>query len=81
MAKMNWTKNTANRKIDHYQDEIDRRLLSLEKSQEKINLGIHKDHDCQTIIMETGPHAAKVICVDCDGKFVTWLSKDIIKQT
>lgn len=81
MAKMNWAKNAANRKVDHYQDAIDRSLSKSKKPRKEINLGIHKDHDCQIVIMQTGPHAAKVICNDCNGKFVTWLSKDTIQQT
>lgn len=74
---MNWAKNTANRKIDHYQDAIDRNSPEF-KILKKINLGIHENHDCQIITRQIGPHAGKVICIDCDGKFVTWLPKDYI---
>ena len=78
MAKMDWAKNTANRKIDHYQDAIDRNSPELKNLKTKLNLGIHEDHDCQIIILQSGPHAGKVICIDCDGKFVTWLPKNYI---
>ena len=44
----------------------------------KQNLGIHKTHDWEIVNTPTGPHAGKVICNTCKGKFVSWLPKGYI---
>ena len=44
----------------------------------KQNLGIHEAHDWAIINKPTGPHAGKVICNTCNGKFVSWLPKGYI---
>lgn len=38
-------------------------------------LGIHRDHNWEIINKPTGPHAGKVICNSCEGKFVAWIPK------
>ena len=77
MTKLNWTKNTTNRKIDHYADAIERNQSKPKKTKKDINLGIHEKHNWQIVKTQTGPHAGKIICNDCNGKFVTWLPKGI----
>jgi len=42
------------------------------------NLGIHKDHDWQIINKPSGPHAGKIICNTCKGKWIAWLPKGYI---
>ena len=54
-------------------DERKQRLLS-----QHIELGTHSQHDLDLVKLETGPHAAKLICITCDGKFIRWLPKGII---
>lgn len=42
------------------------------------HLGAHKDHQWEIVNKPSGPHAGKVICNSCGGKFVTWLPKGYI---
>ena len=42
------------------------------------SLGIHRDHELEPVLIPTGPHAGKVVCVTCNSKFVTWLPKKLI---
>lgn len=42
------------------------------------HLGIHKEHDWEIINKPTGPHAGKIICNTCGGKFVNWIPKGYI---
>lgn len=49
-----------------------------QRSKLQQQLGVHKSHDWQIINKPTGPHAGKVVCNTCNGKFVTWLPKDYI---
>jgi hypothetical protein len=44
---------------------------------QKIELGIHKDHDLDIIPLTSGPHSSKLICITCNNKFIRWLSKGI----
>lgn len=44
------------------------------------HLGVHESHDWQIINKSTGPHAGKVVCNTCNGKFVTWLPKGYISS-
>lgn len=44
------------------------------------SLGVHKDHDWEIVNKSTGPHAGKVICNTCGGKFVSWLPKGYISS-
>jgi hypothetical protein len=46
---------------------------------QEINLGIHEKHIWQPVLGNFGPHQGKIICNTCDGKFVTWLSKQHIR--
>ena len=43
-------------------------------------LGIHQDHDWEIVNKPTGPHAGKIICNTCRGKFVNWIPKGYIKS-
>jgi len=53
-----------------------RQKQSLKK---EINLGNHEDHKWQPVLGSFGPHQGKVICNTCNGKFVTWLSKQHVR--
>jgi len=54
------------------------KLFSLENPKNKnINLGIHEEHDWHPIKGPFGPHAGKIICNTCGGKFIKWLPKGI----
>ena len=55
MTKLNWTKNTTNRKIDHYADAIERNQSKPKKTKKDINLGIHENHNWQIVKTQTGP--------------------------
>ena len=45
-----------------------------------IDLGIHENHTWEPIISPpNSTHAGKIICNTCNGKWVTWLSKDHVK--
>lgn len=86
MTKLNWEKRKAYDKIDHYEWAKQRRKIQDKKWQPfslenpkniNINLGIHENHNWQPIRGTFGPHAGKVICNTCGGKFVTWLPKGI----
>lgn len=46
---------------------------------QEINLGKHENHNWQPVLGNFGPHQGKVICNTCNGKFVTWLSKQHIR--
>ena len=78
MAKLNHQKRNQYDKIDHYAEAIERNQLKKKKPKKDIKLGIHENHNWQVIKIDTGPHAGKVICNDCNGKFVTWLPKGSI---
>ena len=54
-------------------DQRKQRLLN-----QHIELGTHSEHDLDIIKLDTGPHAAKLICVSCENKFIRWLPKGII---
>ena len=54
-------------------NERKQRLLN-----QKINLGIHEDHDLDVIKLDSGPHAAKLVCIECNNKFIRWLPKGIL---
>jgi hypothetical protein len=41
-------------------------------------LGIHENHEWEIINKPTGPHAGKIVCNTCGGKFVNWIPKDYI---
>lgn len=43
-----------------------------------LKLGTHEKHELDVILQASGPHAGKIICKTCNGKFVTWLPKAII---
>jgi len=82
MAKIDWTKNNRNAKVDWYAEakEENNRWIKKPKSKKlpknkEINLGIHEKHDWQVIKIDKGPHAGKIICNTCGGKWVTWLPK------
>ena len=78
MAKLNHQKRNQYDKIDHYAEAIERNQSKKKKPKKDIKLGIHENHNWQVIKIDTGPHAGKVICNDCNGKFVTWLPKGSI---
>ena len=44
----------------------------------KINLGKHENHDWQPLKGPFGPHAGKIVCNTCSGKWVAWLPKGSI---
>ncbi len=84
MAKINHEKRNQYDKIDHYHWAKERRkiqdkkwkLFKLENPKEiKVNLGIHEKHNWQVKKGPFGPHSGKIICNDCEGKFVAWLPK------
>jgi len=35
----------------------------------------HKGHKQEIVLGPFGPHAGKVVCVKCKGKFVRWATK------
>ena len=37
---------------------------------------VHKDHQVQIIAKPQGIHAAKLVCLTCNGKFIQWLPKN-----
>jgi len=43
-----------------------------------IDLGIHEIHEWQPLRGPFGPHAGKIICNTCNGKWVAWLAKGSI---
>jgi len=43
----------------------------------EINLGKHENHDWKPIKGQFGPHAGKIVCNSCGGKWVAWLPKNI----
>jgi hypothetical protein len=82
MAKIKWHKIAEKDLIrQHGYEAVDRqyfRQTSQPKSrfEETISLGIHENHNWQPVLDAKGPHAGKIICNTCNGKFVTWLSKE-----
>lgn len=44
----------------------------------EINLGKHENHEWDVVLDVPGPHAGKIICKTCGGKWVTWLPKGAI---
>lgn len=43
-------------------------------------LGTHQDHNWEILNQPTGPHAGKVVCHTCGGKFVMWIPKGYIQS-
>jgi hypothetical protein len=78
VAKLNWEKRSRYEKIDHYAEAVEKNK-SKRKTIHDLNLGEHKNHTLQVVMTPKGPHKGKVICVDCDGKFVTWIPKGFIE--
>ena len=77
MSKLDWVKRSRYEKIDHYAESVEKNK-SKQKNMHNLNLGVHKNHTLQTIMTPKGPHKGKIICVDGDGKFVTWIPKGFI---
>ena len=86
MAKIDWDKQNAYDKIDHYTWAKKRNAIQDKKwklhsmnyvpdKKTNINLGIHENHDWQPIKGPFGPHAGKIICKTCNDKWVSWLPK------
>ena len=80
MAKINWNRHSVKSRLerDHWKDPkfgFDSKWHEKRRGSRQINLGIHEEHDWEVVKMETGPHAAKVVCKTCKNKFVTWLPK------
>jgi len=50
--------------------------VKLEK--EKQFLGIHADHELESIHLHSGPHSGKLICKTCNNKFLKWLPKEAL---
>lgn len=47
-------------------------------SSTQINLGKHENHNWQPVVGPFGPHAGKIICKTCGGKWIKWLPKGSI---
>lgn len=76
-----WTKpKTGFDKSWHH--NWNQKLQSKENSLSKeINLGIHHSHNLDIIKLNSGPHYGKLICIDCNNKFIRWLSKKFLSNT
>lgn len=60
---------------NHYLIKPKKKVYS---SQTQINLGKHENHSWQPIKGPFGPHAGKIVCNTCGGKWVAWLPKGSI---
>ena len=83
MTKIDWSRHRLVSKLDrnYYNNPksgFDSKWHKKRDPNRQINLGIHENHNWQPIRLSIGPHAGKVICNDCGGKFVTWLPKGIL---
>jgi len=85
MSKLNWSRHQVVSKMDrdYYNSPVtgfDNKWHTKRKHilTKEINLGKHEKHNWQVIKLDSGPHTGKVICNDCNGKFVTWLPKGSI---
>jgi hypothetical protein len=83
MKKICWDRHELKTKFDRdYWKEpkygFDTKWHSKNIDNRQIKLGIHEKHDWQVVKMETGPHAAKIVCRTCKNKFVTWLPKSFV---
>ncbi len=85
MAKIKWHRIAEKDLIrQHGYEAVDRQYIRQTFKPEpnlkqQINLGIHENHDWQPVLEAKGPHAGKIICNTCGGKFVTWLSKEHVR--
>jgi len=83
MAKINWSRHQYVSKLDreHYNSPktgFDKQWHDKNNPKKQIKLGIHEKHNWQVVKIKSGPHIGKIICKDCDNKFVTWLPKGSI---
>jgi hypothetical protein len=91
MTKINWNREPTssvmnseywtNPKTGFDKGWHDRLKQKQEKKQrllnQKIDLGIHEDHDLDIVKLNSGPHVGKLICITCNDKFIRWLPKGI----
>jgi hypothetical protein len=91
MTKLNWDRQTTssgmnseywtNPKTGFDKGWHDRQAQKQQRKErllnQKIDLGIHEDHDLDIVKLDSGPHASKLTCTTCN-KFIRWLPKGLI---
>lgn len=85
MAKIKWHRIAEKNLIrKHGHEVVEREYTQQVKKTNNLTLDIplnkHEKHDWQPIISPPdATHAGKIICNTCNGKWVTWLSKEHVK--
>lgn len=85
MAKIKWNRIAEKNLIRKHGHEVVEReytqkVRKANSLSSQIDLKDHEEHDWQPIISPPGStHAGKIVCNTCNGKWVTWLSKDHVK--
>ena len=87
MTKLDWNKETWKSTMNSeywtnpktgfdkaWHEQQKHKKVQVEK--EKQFLGIHVDHELESIKATSGPHAGKLICKTCNNKFLKWLPKE-----
>lgn len=85
MASIKWHRIAEKNLIrKHGQEVVEREYTQKVRKTNSLSLNIdlkeHETHDWQPSISPPGStHAGKITCNTCNGKWVTWLSKDHVK--